>query len=333
MTITIKFYIEAALKKGWKFEWVDEYRNVAIFYPPGEEPILIRNNVTELATAVGSTVSSLKATTTELAKQVGFDVPETIVIEEDETAQKAVPLLKSSGRLVVKPMDAAYGDGISANVVSRDMLQVAIDRARHHNIKSTGVVVQEYCEGRDFRLFILRGKLVAAIERVPLVLVGDGKSTIDDLLTDKIKSLSEREDNKVKPVKVEKTEILAHLSKHHETDVLASGERLVAQGVANLSRGGEAIDVTDEVNQDVTDLAIKLAQLLRMDMCAVDVLSDDIGKPPKEASTKFIEVNVAPGFRGHYYPAVGQKRELAPLILDAIVARRHEQKTIAKNEK
>lgn len=331
MTITIKHYIEAAKAKGWGFEWIDEERNVIAIYPPREEPIIIRNNVTELATAVGSTVSSLKTAATTLAQKVGFLVPETLVIEEVETYKKALPLLGKHRRLVVKPMDGAFGDGVSTNVTSTESLKLAIETARKHNVKSKAVVVQQFCMGRDFRLFILDGKVVAAIERVPLSLVGNGKQSVEQLLDKKIALVSKRADNKVKPVDILKEEILSGMPGYKAKTIPAKGEVITAQGVANLSKGGDSIDVTDEVNPDLADTAVRLAKLLRMDMCAVDVLSANIAKDPTGAGTIFIEINVAPGFRGHYYPTVGKKRELAPLILDTILKKRKQKTLLAKN--
>jgi cyanophycin synthetase len=324
MTITIKFYIDAAKAKGWKVEWIDEERNVIAIYPPNEEPIIIRNNVTELASAVGSAVSNLKSASTVLAQKVGFLVPDTMVIEENESYDKASPMLGKYPRLVVKPMDGAFGDGVSTNVTTADGLKSAVEAARKHNVKSKAVVVQQFCAGRDYRLFILDGKVVAAIERMPLSLVGDGKHTIDELLDIKIDSVIKRDDYKIKPIDIIKDEIADHLGPLSLDKVLQDGEFISVQGVANLSKGGEAIDVTDEVNPALATSAVNLARLLRMDMCAVDVLSDDIFKDPTEAGTVFIEINVAPGFRGHYYPTVGKKRELAPLILDTILRKRKE---------
>ena len=322
MTITIKYYLEAALAKGWGYEWIDEWRNIIAFYPPDEEPIFIRNNVTELSTSIGSLLSNYKSASTVIAKKVGFLVPETLVIEEHESFEKALPLLSQKNRLVVKPMDAAFGDGVSTNVTDAAKLESAVENARKNNIKSPAVIVQEFCAGRDYRLFILDGKVEAALERVPLVIQGDGEHTLDELLTVKFESAQQREDSQIQELKLDKTEIMDYLSDYQSDYIPQANEVIRAHGVANLSRGGEAIDVTDDVNPEIADLAAKLAKLMGMTMCAIDVLSTDIALTAEAGQTVFIESNTAPGFRGHYYPTVGQRRELAPLILDTIIRER-----------
>ncbi len=332
MTITIKCYIEAAQAKGWSFEWIDRRRNVIALHPPDEQPILISNNITELNSAIGARLSDLKSSAATLAKKTGFLVPQTLVIEENETYEKGLSLLKSAGRVVVKPMDGAFGNGVSTNVTDGRGLQRAIEYARGHNIKSRAVIVQEFCEGSDHRLFILAGELIAAIERSPLSLLGDGIHTIDELLDNKVTALLERADSKVKPVDVNKQAIIKQLHTYTADSVLKQGEKLSVGGVANLSKGGEASDVTEIVHPAVIKKAVDLASLLRLDMCAVDVLSSDISQHPDEVHTNFIEVNAAPGFRGHYYPTTGKPRELAPLILDTILKKRQEKSLLQKRE-
>lgn len=329
MTITIKSYIEAVKAKGWEYEWLDKERYTIIVYPPGEQPILIRNNVTELGSAIGTNLANLKYDSTLLASKVGFRVPKTIVIEGTESPLNGEDLLKETGRIVVKPMDAAYGDGISTNVRTAEELKSAVELARQHCVVSEAVVVQEYCEGRDFRLFMLAGQLVAAIERVPLMLEGDGVHTISQLIDKKIIELEAKDDNKIKPIKINRDQLI-ETQKLESGKILDVGEVLSVQGVANLSKGGFAIDITDIVNEKLVILAKALAELMSLDMCAVDVLSNDISKDPDVANTVFIEINAAPGFRGHYYPAIGKRRELAAMILDAIVSKRKGNITIAK---
>lgn len=324
MTITAKFYLEEAKRRGWKYEWIDEYRNILMLFPPDEEPILIRNNVTELATAIGSLLSSYKVASSELAKKVGFKVPESLIIEEVVSYEKALPMLQQNERVVVKPMDSAFGNGVSTNVTNDQELKAAVDLAREKNIRSEGVIVQPFCTGKDYRLYMLDGKLVGAIERVPLVLVGDGEHTIKELLNLKFEQINQKQDVKIHEVKLNEEEYLSHLSDFPPETILEAGQELVAHGVANLSRGGEAIDVTDSVHPEIIKTADKLSKLMHLDMCAVDVLSADISQSPDTTDAWFIEVNVAPGFRGHYFPTVGKKREIAPLVLDAILKKRHE---------
>lgn len=264
MTTTIEHYLRAAQDKNWSYEWLDEKRNIIIFYPPGEKPIIIRNNVTELSSAIGSVISTYKASATILAKKVGFQVPDTITIEHDASLGSSAVLLDKHKRIVVKPMDAAFGKGVSLNVTDSDGLRVAIEKARANNVKSKAVIAQEFCEGRDFRLLYLSGKIIAAIERVP------GKS-----------------------------------------------------GIANISQGGRSMDVTGRVHPAYTTLIASLAEMLALDICGVDILAQDIAMSPSEGCAYFIEVNFAPGFKGHYHPDEGDIQDVAPQILDAIIRKRH----------
>lgn len=264
MTTTVKHYIEAAKQRGWQVKWIDEFRNIVALHPPDQDPIIIRNNVTELGSAIGSVISAYKFASAKLAEQVGFTIPETIVLEGHVHISLATSLLKQHRRIVVKPMDGAFGKGVSLSVTNEHQLEEAVKIARTNNIKSQAVVVQQYCPGNDYRLLYLDGKVIAAIQRVPA------------------------DDNQV----------------------------------PNLSQGGKAIDVTDKVHPDYQKLIEKLARLIKLDMCGVDLLSDDISMPPAQGKTYFIEINVAPGFKGHYYPDQGQTHDVAAQILDTILAKR-----------
>jgi len=325
MTISLKFLIEAAEKRGWAVDRIDADRGFAIFQPPDEEPIVVRNSITELSTALAFSIATYKYTAQLFAKRVGFHVADSVAINED--TKPAEELLERYKRVVVKPMDAAHGEAVATNVTTKANLDLAIKQAHAANVKSWSVVVQQYCSGKDYRLIVLEDKVIAAIERVPFSLIGDGVHTIAELVQQQFTELHAREDSQILKMELREEEVFAALAPIKPTDTLEKDKVITAQSVANLSRGGEAIDVTGKVHPTVEAQSVAFAKLVGLGFCAVDVLSSDISQDPEVAGTVFIEANVAPGFRGHYYPKTGESQDIAGQVLDAIIRKRHLQKT------
>lgn len=218
--------------------------------------------------------------------------------------------------LAIKPLDGNHGRGVTLDVRTPEEVKTAFLQARKH---SDIVLIEECLQGRDYRLVLVGGKLIAAALRTPAHVKGDGVSTLKELI-DKENLNPQRGEGHEKPltkisVDSETTTLLARTGKTIEY-VPAENEIVFLKDTANLSTGGTAVDVTNEVHPDIRFMCERTARIIGLDVCGVDLVAEDISKPIHRQSGGIIEVNAGPGIRMHHYPAEGEARDVGGAIID-----------------
>ncbi|MBC8246637.1 MAG: cyanophycin synthetase, partial [Deltaproteobacteria bacterium] len=235
------------------------------------------------------------------------------------TEEEAIVVFDEIGAaVVVKPDVGNHGKGATINITDLDQLKTAFRVAQ---ARFPDVIVEEYVKGFDFRLLVIDGKLIAAAKREPAHVIGDGISSIKNLIQktntdprrgfghEKVLTLIEIDDM---------TERLLSLRGLSPDSVPGEGEKVYLKATANLSQGGTATDVTDEVNPDIRLMAERAARIIGLDCVGVDALANDISLPLKQSGIKVVEINAAPGFRMHLEPTNGQPRNVAKPIVDML---------------
>lgn len=197
---------------------------------------------------------------------------------------------------VTKPLDCGGGKGVTAGISNMAELEAGFTHAR--KFSAGAVMVEAFVAGDDHRLMVVDGKLMAAIRREPSVVVGDGVSTLGDLLA---KLNANRLPNMVKshylrPVQIDAVleRQLVHQSVALDT-VLAVGMRITLRSNANLSTGGVCIDVTEFIHPQIRAMAETLAQTVGLATTGLDYITRDISRPWTEVGGAFIEINATPG--------------------------------------
>jgi len=217
--------------------------------------------------------------------------------------------------VVCKPQDGNQGKGVTVNIVSREHLEIAYKAADEIGT----VMVEKYLPGNDFRLLVVGDKLVAASRRDPPHVIGDGKLTVRELV-DKVNSDPRRgEGHATSLTKIRFDDIaVARLNVQGLTpeSVPAKGQRVILRNNANLSTGGTATDVTDDVHPDVAARAVAAALTIGLDICGVDVLAESIHKPLEQQNGGIVEVNAAPGLRMHLSPSYGKGRPVGEAMIN-----------------
>ena len=220
--------------------------------------------------------------------------------------------------IVIKPLDGNHGRGITIDIQSWEQAEIAYDRARE---VSTGVIVEHFYQGRDHRILVVNGRVVAVAERVPAHVVGDGIETIAALVDreNQDSRRGEGHDNILTQIQLDEAtaEMLVNQGVTIDT-ILAPGQICYLRATANLSTGGIAIDRTDEIHPDNVWLAERVARIIGLDIAGIDVITTDITKPLREADGVIIEVNAAPGLRMHLSPSQGVGRNVAAPILQML---------------
>ena len=177
--------------------------------------------------------------------------------------------------------------------------------------------------GNDFRLLVVGNKLIAAARRDPPQVVGDGQHSVRELV-DQVNSDPRRGTGHATSLtKIRFDDIaLASLANqgHDANSIPAKGQRVILRNNANLSTGGSATDVTDDVHPEVAARAVAAAQMIGLDICGVDVVCDSVLKPIEEQGGGVVEVNAAPGLRMHLSPSYGKGRPVGEAIMAAMFA-------------
>ena len=241
---------------------------------------------------VSHRVANEKLFSKRLFEDVGVPTPSGFLLAPGQSAADAAERI--GWPCVVKPADRGRGKGVTANICDIAGLERAVGLARKY---SRQVLVEEHVPGHDHRLMVVRGKLIAAVRRDPPEVVGDGKSNIAELLA----ALNRRR-RALGPrsflMRIPSDEAFdANLARHglsRET-ILPEGRRYVLRSNANLSTGGTAVDVTDQIHPSVKAMAEYLATAMRLDVVGVDYVTPDIGRSHSEVGGGFIEVNTTPG--------------------------------------
>jgi cyanophycin synthetase len=268
--------------------------------------------------AIAEAIAQDKELTKKLLHAAGVPVPMGRVVADQDDAWATA--LEIGLPVVIKPKDGNQGKGVTVNVTTRAQLDAGYVAASEFR---DDILVERYLPGNDFRLLVIGNKLIAAARRDPPIVVGDGVSTVRQLV-DQV-NLDPRRGNghATSLTKIRFDDIaLASLAKqgYVAESVAPKGVRVILRNNANLSTGGAATDVTDDVHPEVAARAIAAAHMVGLDICGVDLVCDSVLKPIEEQNGGIVEVNAAPGLRMHLSPSFGKGRAVGEAIVSSLFA-------------
>ncbi|MCA9653748.1 MAG: cyanophycin synthetase [Myxococcales bacterium] len=276
----------------------------------------IQATVTSETRHIAVEIASDKEETNRILGDLGLPVPRQHLVSRAERAIEAARRLGYP--VVLKPLDANHGRGVSINLRDDEAVRQAFDKAAEH---SSTVIVETYLEGFDHRMLVVDGRLVAVAKRIPGHVVGDGESTIEQLV-ERINQDPRRGIGHEKVLtRIEldhQARRLLALAGKDPRSVLPAGEVFYLRSTGNLSTGGTAIDMTDAVHPDNREMAVRAAQAIGLDVAGIDFITPDISRSYREAGGGICEVNAAPGFRMHVAPTEGKPRDVAGPVIDML---------------
>jgi cyanophycin synthetase len=263
--------------------------------------------------AIAESIAQDKDLTKSLLHAAGVPVPMgRPALSVDEAWQVA---LEVGLPVVVKPQDGNQGKGVSVNITDR----TAFDNAYATAVRYGTVMVEKFLPGHDYRLLVVGNKLVAAARREPPLVVGDGKHTVRQLV-DLVNADPRRgTGHSTSLTKIRFDDIAIGRLREQDLEpesVPEKGRRVILRNNANLSTGGTATDVTDDVHPEVAARVIEAAQMVGLDICGVDVVCESVMRPLEEQNGGIVEVNAAPGLRMHISPSYGKGRDIGKAVLD-----------------
>ena len=280
-------------------------------------------NQRRIQATVASTTSSIaveiacdKEETKNLLEASSIPVPSGTIIRTPEGLKEAID--KYGYPLVLKPVNGNHGKGATTNIKNWEDALTALEAAQ---VYGRATIVERFITGRDFRCLVINYKYVAAALRTPAAVTGDGKSTVQELI-DKVNSDPRRgygHEKVLTSIKVDHFTMDMLAKKEYTLDtVVPDGEELWLKPTANLSTGGTATDVTDYVHPSNIIMCERIARIIGLDICGIDIMADDLSTPVSENGGAVLEVNAAPGFRMHLDPTEGLPRNVAEPVIDML---------------
>ena len=270
----------------------------------------------DATSAVSESIAQDKDLSKRLLQSAGVPVPFGRPVDDVEDGWRAAT--EEIGLpVVVKPLDGNQGKGVTVNVTTREHFELAFKSAE--DIGS--VLVEKYLPGSDFRLLVVGNMLVAAARRDPPQVSGDGVSTVRQLVDAVNKDPRRGDGHATSLTKMRLDDIaIERLRQQGLTvdSVPAKGQRVILRNNANLSTGGSATDVTDDVHPEVAQRAIAAAQIVGLHVCGVDVVAETVMRPLEEVNGGIVEVNAAPGLRMHLSPSFGKGRNVGKAVIKSI---------------
>jgi cyanophycin synthetase len=260
-----------------------------------------------------------KEGTKTILSNAGVPVPQGTVIRYLDELEQAIADV-GGYPIVIKPLDGNHGRGITIDINDWLEAKAAYDLASQAS-KTRAVIVEQYYRGNDHRVLVINGKVVAVAERVPAHVIGDGRTTIQELIeiTNQDPKRGEGHDKVLTKIIIDSTSQAVLAKQGYSLDSVLPSESVVyLRATANLSTGGVAIDRTDEIHPENVWLAQRVAKIIGLDIAGIDIVTADISQPLSETKGVIVEVNAAPGFRMHASPSQGLPRNVGASVLEML---------------
>ena len=306
--------VKAAVDRGIPWLRLNEQSLVQLGH--GKYQQRIQATVTGRTPHIAVELASDKEETNKILGSLGLPVPRQELVQSADAAWRAARRL--GGPVVLKPYNGNHGRGITINVTGEDEVRAGFEAAREH---SRSVIVETYLAGDDHRLLVVNGELIAATRRTPGHVVGDGASTVAQLV-EVVNSDPRRgvgHEKVLTKLKLDReAELMLERKGYTAESVPAAGEVVPLRSTAYLSTGGTATDVTDIIHPDNRAMAERAVRAVGLDVGGVDFLSTNIAESYKSIGGGICEVNAAPGFRMHIAPSEGTPRDAAGPVIDML---------------
>ncbi len=306
--------VEEAISRN--IPWIRLGNNSLVQLGYGKNQERFQATITGKTSNIAVDIACNKELTKKILHDAAIPVPYGYIVRDEEDV---IPTAHNVGfPIVIKPLDGNHGRGSTINITDDENAIKAFHNAQKHGTK---VIIEKYVTGYDFRILVINYKMVAAARRVPAHVVGDGFKTIADLIEQENKNPKRGfgHENVLTEITVDNHTLGLLESANLTLDsVPGQGEIVYLKNTANLSTGGTSIDVTDMIHPDNIIMAERVARVIGLDICGIDIIAENLTQPLTETGGSIIEVNAAPGFRMHLDPSEGLPRNVAAPVIDML---------------
>ncbi len=319
LELSTQILMKESIKRGLKIEIVDRDDNFITISNGKKKEYIKQATKTSADSYITVLIMENKVVTKKILEENGMPVPKGKTFCDKELAKESFSEFEGKS-MVIKPKSTNYGVGITIfkTPCSKENYEEAIDIAFDFD---TSVIVEEFVSGDEYRFLVVGDEVLAITQRVAANVVGDGKSTIRELVEiknqDKLRGTGHRKP--LEKIELGRIERLLLESEGKDFDYIPEdGEKVNLRENSNISTGGDSVDYTDEIHEGYKKIAVEAAKIAKASFCGVDLLIDDIKAAPSDGGYSIIELNFNPAYYMHCYPYIGKRRNVAEKILKVL---------------
>lgn len=306
--------VEEAEKRGIPYIRLNKHSLVQLGY--GIHQKRIRATIASTTSCIAVDIAGDKEETKNLLSAAEIPVPKGRIIYNNQTVDDVIAAVDFP--FVIKPIDGNHGNGATTNITTKEQAETALNAAREYG---RSVICEKFISGYDFRILVINYKFVCAALRTPASVKGDGEHNIQ-WLVDKENADPRRgygHEKVLTQITIDGFTKKMLDEKGYNLDTIPEkGELVLLKPTANLSTGGTSTDVTEKVHPLNIFMAERIAKIIGLDICGIDVIAKDLKTPLAENGGAVLEVNAAPGFRMHIEPSEGLPRNVAEPVVDML---------------
>jgi cyanophycin synthetase len=306
--------VDEAIKR--KIPYIRLNRSSLVQLGYGVKQKRIQATIASTTSSIAVEIACDKEDTKNLLDAAEIPVPKGLICVDYEDMEAAIK--KIGYPIVTKPIDGNHGKGATTNIKNWEDAVLAFDAAKKYSRK---IIVERFITGYDHRILVINYKFVCAAKRTPAAVIGDGKSTIQQLI-DKVNADPRRgygHEKVLTQIKIDEfTNKILEKFEYTLDTILPNGLELWLKPTANLSTGGTATDITDMVHPSNIFMCERIARIIGLDICGIDIMAESLSEPITENGGAILEVNAAPGFRMHLEPTEGLPRNVAEPVIDML---------------
>lgn len=289
-----------------------------------DKSYIIRNGsiLSSVNPSLSKKVCDSKEITSRLLRSKGFNAPENAVFNKVDL-ERAWQWAQHILPVVLKPYNGKMGELVFVNIDNyRDFRDCYIKIVDSHD----EVLVEQFVQGEEYRFTYINNEIVAVAKRVPANVVGDGTSTIEQLI--KMKNIKKKNNPIHKSITFDQeTNRVLGTQGYSLQSIPENGKIVFLRNNSNVSTGGDAIDVTDEINDEIKDYVRKAIRTINgLIICGADILID------KDNNITILELNPRPMLAMHVYPWQGQTRNVVEKFVDALFPNTKKDKDIEQSK-
>ncbi len=311
--------VEEAVKRGIPYIRLNKQSLVQLGY--GIHQQRIRATIAGTTSCIAVDIAGDKEETKNLLSAAEIPVPKGIILYSDQNVQDAIDAVGFP--FVIKPINGNHGKGATTDITTKEQAEIALIAAREYG---RNVICEKFITGFDFRLLVINYKFICAALRTPASVTGDGEHSIQWLIdeTNMDPRRGYGHEKVLTQIKFDGfTKKMLDDAGYTLDSVPPKGELVLLKPTANLSTGGTSTDVTDQVHPVNIFLAERIAKIIGLDICGIDIMASDLKTSLFENGGAVLEVNAAPGFRMHVEPSKGIARNVAEPVIDMLFPRGH----------
>jgi cyanophycin synthetase len=306
--------VDEAAKRGIPYIRLNKHSLVQLGY--GIHQKRIRATIASTTGNIAVDIACDKEETKNLLGAAEIPVPRGTTIRTMEELAAATE--RFGYPLVIKPIDGNHGKGNTTNITTWEQAVTAFEAAKEYG---RSVIIEKFITGFDFRILVINYKFICAALRTPASVTGDGNSTIQELIdeTNKDPRRGYGHEKVLTQITFDQFTQKILAEKNYTLDTIPpKGEFVLVKPTANLSTGGTSTDVTEEVHPTNIFMCERIAKIIGLDICGIDIMASDLRTPVSENGGAILEVNAAPGFRMHIEPSEGLPRNVAEPVVDML---------------